>query len=117
MSGAVLVTLVSTMLVNLVGVGRIAHLLHLSFRETLPWSRLAAIFARAGIAAVPVLWIAREWALRPLVGLAAASAAYAIVYFGLSYGIVRLKGDATEEPGRMQAGRVAAAPAFGVDHQ
>jgi O-antigen/teichoic acid export membrane protein len=94
MSGAVLVTLVSTALVNVVGVGRIARLLHLSFSETLPWSRLAGIFARAGIAAVPVLWIAREWALRPLVGLAAASAVYALVYFGLSW-VVRLKADST----------------------
>ena len=117
MSGAVLVTLVSTMLVNLVGVGRIAHLLHLSFRETLPWSRLAGIFARAGVAAVPVLWIGHEWTLRPLVGLAAATGAYAIGYFGLSYGIVSLKADATEEPGRVQAGTVSAAPAFGIEHR
>lgn len=94
MSGAVLVTLVSTMLVNLVGVARIAHLLELSFREALPWSRLSGIFVRAGIAAVPVLLIAREWALRPLVGLAAAGAAYAIVYFGLSY-LAGLKADST----------------------
>jgi len=117
MSGAVLVTLVSTTLVNLVGVARIAHLLHLSFRETLPWSRLGGIFVRAGIAAVPVLWIAREWTLKPLVGLAAASAAYGIIYFGLSYGIVRLRADATEDAGRMQAGPVSAAPAFGVEHR
>ena len=117
MSGAVLVTLVSTMLVNLVGVARIAHLLHLSFSTALPWSRLAAIFARAGIAAMPVLWIAREGALQPIVRLGAAGAAYAIVYFGLSYGIARLKADATEQSGRLQADAVSAAPAFGVEHR
>jgi len=94
MSGAVLVTLVSTMLVNLVGVARIAHLFHLSFSDALPWSRLAGIFARAGIAAVPVVWIARAWALQPIVGLAVGGAAYAIVYFGLSY-LVLLKADTT----------------------
>jgi O-antigen/teichoic acid export membrane protein len=110
MSGAVLVTLVSTMLVNVVGVARIAHLLHLSFTETLPWTRLAGIFACAGIAAVPVVWIAREWALQPIVGLAAGGAAYALVYFGLSYLMVRLKADPTVDYGRMQAGTEGGTP-------
>ena len=92
MSGAVLVTLVSTLLVNLVGVGRIAHLLHLSFANTLPWSRLAGIFLRAGIAALPVLVITREWSLQPVVALMASGTAYGVVYFGLSY-LVDLKAD------------------------
>ena len=48
MSGAVLVTLLSTALVNLVGVARIARLLHVPFSEALPWSRLGGIAARAG---------------------------------------------------------------------
>jgi O-antigen/teichoic acid export membrane protein len=116
MSGAVLVTLVSTALVTFVGVGRIAHLLHLSFADALPWSRLAGIFARAGIAAVPVIWIARAWALQPIVGLGAGGTAYAVVYFGLSYGMLRLKAEATDDPGLMQAGTVSAAPAFGIEH-
>src|SRR5436853_579413 len=60
MSGAVLVTLVSTLLVNIVGVGRIAHLLHVPLAAALPWGRLAGIFARAGIAALPVLWFTCE---------------------------------------------------------
>lgn len=90
MSGAVLVTLVSTSIVTLVGVARIAHLLHLSLRQTLPWARLAGIFARAGIAAVPVVWIAREWALHPIVGVIAGGAVYGLVYFGLSW-MVRLQ--------------------------
>jgi len=85
MSGAVLVTLVSTLLVNLVGVGRIAHLLHLPLRHALPWSRLAGIFLRAGMAAVPVIWLTRETALQPVVALGASGVTYAVVYFGLSY--------------------------------
>jgi len=89
MSGAVLVTLVSTTLINFVGVARIAHLLHLSFNDALPWSRLAGIVARAGIAAVPVIWLTHEWALQPVVGLLAGGAAYGITYFGLSYLMVR----------------------------
>ncbi len=95
MSGAVLVTLVSTTLVNLVGVARIAHLLHLSFRDALPWSRLAGVFLRATVAALPVLWIARAWGPQPILALAASGVAYGAVYFGLSYGMVRLKADRT----------------------
>jgi len=95
MSGAVLVTLVSTTLVNLVGVARIAHLLHLSFRDALPWSRLAGVFLRATVAALPVLWIARAWGPQPIVALAASGVAYGAVYFGLSYSMVRVKADPT----------------------
>src|SRR5205814_7452097 len=104
MSGAVLVTLVSTALINFVGVARIAHLLHLSFSDSLPWSQLAGIIARAGIAAVPVVWLTREWSLQPMAGLAAGGAAYGIVYFGLSYVMVRLKADPTGDHRRTQAG-------------
>ena len=95
MSGAVLVTLVSTLLVNLVGVARIAHLLRLSFADTLPWGRLAAIFGCALVAALPVLWITREWGVHRLVALGTSAAAYAAVYFGLSYVMVRLKAPAS----------------------
>ena len=95
MSGAVLVTLVSTLLVTIVGVARIAHLLQLSFADALPWGRLAAIFACAVVAALPVVWITREWGVHPVVALGTGAAAYAAVYFGLSYLLVRLKADST----------------------
>jgi hypothetical protein len=112
MSGAVLVTLVSTTLVNLVGVARIARLLHLSFADTLPWSRLGGIFLRAGVAALPVIWIAREWAPQPIVALAASGSAYGVVYFGLSYLIVRLKADTTESIATESAASESVAAAF-----
>ena len=96
MSGAVLVTLVSTTLVTLVGVGRIAQLLHLSFVESLPWRRLAAIFARAIVAALPVAWIARELALKPFVLLGLGGIVYAAIYFGFELTDIRLKADAPE---------------------
>jgi hypothetical protein len=86
MSGAVLVTLVSTALVNAVGVAKIARLLHVPIGKALPWSRLGGIFARAGIAAVPVLWLTHELTLPPVAGLLAGGAVYGAVYFGLSYG-------------------------------
>ena len=97
MSGAVLVTLVSTMLINLVGVARIAHLLQLSFRESLPWMRLAGIFARATVAAIPVVWVSRTWAPHPLIALALGGAAYGVIYFGLSYVSVGSGFSRTEE--------------------
>jgi len=106
MSGAVLVTFVSTLLVNVVGVARIAHLLHLSFADTLPWGRLATIFGCAVAAALPVVWITREFALQPIVAVGLSSASYAAVYFGLSYLMVRLKADPTDDYRRMQAGTV-----------
>jgi O-antigen/teichoic acid export membrane protein len=112
MSGAVLVTLVSTLLVNLVGVGRIARLLHLSFAETLPWGRLGGIFTLAGVAALPVLWITRETALKPIIALGISGIAYAVVYFGFSYLLVRLKADATAEFGQMPPGTVPAESGF-----
>ena len=86
MSGAVLVTLLSTALVNMLGVARIARLLHLRFSESLPWSQLGGISARAGIAAIPVLWLTRETTLSPVAGLIAGSVVYAAIYFALSYG-------------------------------
>jgi len=86
MSGAVLVTLLSTALVNILGVARIARLLHLTFSNSLPWSQLGGIAARAGIAALPVLWLTRETTLSPVVGLVAGGVVYAAIYFALSYG-------------------------------
>jgi len=112
MSGAVLVTLVSTLLVNLIGVARIARLLHLPFAATLPWGRLAAIFGCALVAAVPVLWITREWGVHPVVALGTSAAAYAAVYFGLSYLLVRLKADPTDDYGRIQSGTVPVGSGF-----
>ena len=94
MSGAVLVTLVSTLLVNILGVARIARLLHLSLAETLPWGRLAATFGCALIAAVPVLWVSREFAPRPIVALGVGGALYGAAYFGLSFWLGRLKAPA-----------------------
>jgi O-antigen/teichoic acid export membrane protein len=96
MSGAVLVTLVSTTLVTLVGVARIAQLLNLSFVASLPWGRLAGTFARAIVAALPVIWLTRELALTPIVLLGLGGLVYGSIYFGLEFVQVRLKADSTE---------------------
>jgi hypothetical protein len=107
----VLVTLVSTLLVNLVGVARIARLLHLTPAEALPWGRLAGILACAVVAALPVLWVTREFALPPIVALGAGGAAYAAVYFGLSHLIVRWKAR-TAEYRPIQPGAISAESGF-----
>ena len=111
MSGAVLVTLVSTLLVNIVGVARIAHVLHLSLADALPWRRLASILACAVVAALPVMWISRASGLRPIVALGAGGAAYAAVYFGLSYLMVRLMSP-TDEYRPLQPGPVSVESGF-----
>ena len=105
MSGAVLVTLMSTAIVNLVGVARIARLLHLSFADTLPWTRLAGICACALIAAAPVLWITRASELHPIVALAVSGVVYSAVYFGLNYLMVRLKAPASASMDSQEAMR------------
>jgi hypothetical protein len=79
-------------------------LLHLSWAETLPWGRLAAIFACAVVAALPVMWITREVSLRPVVALGMSGAVYASIYFGLSYIMLRLTAEATDDQRRIQAG-------------
>jgi O-antigen/teichoic acid export membrane protein len=98
MSGAVLVTLVSTALVTLVGVGRIAQLLHLSFAASLPWRRLAVIFARAIVAALPVLWLTRELALKPIVTLGISGILYGAIYFGFELTQGRTPAPALPDP-------------------
>ena len=79
-------------------------MLHLSFGEALPWSRLTGVFLRAAVAAVPVLWLTREVLLPPIVGLAAGGGAYGVAYFGLSYVMVRLKADPNGDYRRTEKG-------------
>lgn len=83
--GAVLVTLLTTAMVKLLGVVRIARILHIPFREALPWGRLGAIAIRAIVATAPVLWINYGLSLSPLAELVAGGAAYVATYALLSH--------------------------------
>lgn len=85
LSGAVLVTLLGTMFVKVVGVFRVASLMHVPAGEALPWGRLSAITLRAGVAAAPTWWAAHAMTMPPLAALVAGGAIYAAAYFGLSY--------------------------------
>jgi O-antigen/teichoic acid export membrane protein len=81
--GAVMVTLMSTVLVKAIGVVGIARHLHLSLREALPWRQLALISTRAFAAAIPVVWLTHSVPMPPLVGLAAGMVTYAMTYVAL----------------------------------
>jgi O-antigen/teichoic acid export membrane protein len=85
LSGAVLVTLIGTMVVKLLGAARVAALMHVPIWEALPWGRLTAITARAGVAAIPVWWLSNHLTLAPLLILFLGGAVYATAYFGMAY--------------------------------
>jgi O-antigen/teichoic acid export membrane protein len=81
--GAVMVTLMSTLLVRFIGIVGIARHLHVSLREALPWRQLTVISGRALAAAVPVLWLTHTVPMPPLVGLAAGMFTYGLTYVAL----------------------------------
>ena len=89
LSGAVLVVLISTFVVRIIGLVRIARLLDTGLATVLPWARLTTTAVCSVIAAVPTMWFANSTALpRPLV-LACAVGLYAATYVVLCYGLGR----------------------------
>jgi O-antigen/teichoic acid export membrane protein len=87
--GAVLVTLLATILAKAAGAMRVTRLLGAGVADALPWRRLTAAAVRALGAAVPAAWIIHSFAWRPIVLVAVAGAAYAASYAVLSYGSLR----------------------------
>ena len=85
LGGAVLVTLLAMTVAKVLGVVRIARLLHVGLREALPWGRLARIAALAGVAAAPVFWLQWSVSWHPLVTFMAGAAVYGTAYALLSY--------------------------------
>jgi hypothetical protein len=88
LSGAVLVTLVSTALVRIAGIARIARLMGLGIGDALPWPRLLAIGAAAVVAAVPAIWLGPATLAAPL-ALLYHAAIYGTVYLAICYGAAR----------------------------
>jgi O-antigen/teichoic acid export membrane protein len=80
LSGAVLVTLVSTALVRVIGIARIAQLFGVGITAVLPWKLLLRTAAYATIAAVPAFWVAEIIPGPRLLALLAAGASYALAY-------------------------------------
>ena len=87
--GAVLVTLLATVVVKSVAVMRISHLLQLRLHEALPWRKLATAAACAAIAAVPAFALTNSAEWPPLVALVLAALAYGLTYSALCYAVHR----------------------------
>jgi O-antigen/teichoic acid export membrane protein len=89
LSGAVLVVLISTFVVRVIGLVRIARLLDTGLATVLPWARLVTTAVCSVISAAPTMWFANSTTLpRPLV-LACAAGLYAATYAALCYGVGR----------------------------
>lgn len=93
LAGAVLVTLLATVLVKAMGVVWIAHVLHVPVRDVLPWKRLASVALKAAGAAVPAFWITHRLSLPPLAALICAFVAYAVTYAALMWGTITSETD------------------------
>ena len=89
LSGAVLVVLISTWLVRIIGLVRIARLLGAGVGTLLPWARLATTTACALVAAAPTMWFAKSTTLPGPVVLACAACIYAATYAALHYALGR----------------------------
>ncbi len=85
LSGAVLITLLTTTLVKALGLVRIARVLEVPVSAVLPWARLRCVVIRAGVSAAPALYVTHAIAA-PVVALAAGSVTYVLGYLMLSYG-------------------------------
>lgn len=83
--GAVLVTLIATVIAKSLAVVRIARLLQVSVAGVLPWWTLGRIALRAAGAAVPAWATAAVLASMPPLAFGAGAAVYAAVYLALCY--------------------------------
>lgn len=89
LGGAVLVTLLATLVVRTIAVVRISRLMGVGAVQALPWKRLATAATCAFVATIPALLITRSIAAPPLAALILAAPTYALVYAALSYSVGR----------------------------
>src|SRR5262249_4700457 len=83
--GAVLATLIGTVVVKVMAIGQIAKVMQVGLSEVLPWKRLAVTAVNAGIPLVPA-WTVMDIVSAPIVLNAALSVAvYGAFYGGLWY--------------------------------
>ncbi len=87
--GAVVVTLLATVVVRILSILRIAHLLKEPATQILPWRNLTGIALFSIVAAVPAYWLSRTLTLPRLVVFVAAGTAYWIVYAAMTYAAFR----------------------------
>jgi O-antigen/teichoic acid export membrane protein len=89
LAGAVLVTLLATVVVRSVAVIRISHLLQIRLQDALPWRRLATAASCAAIATVPAFVLVNSAAWPPVMALVVAAMAYGLTYSVLVYVVHR----------------------------
>ena len=83
--GAVLVTLLATVVAKALAVIRIARLLQVSVADVLPWRAVGRITLRA-VASAPLAWaVAQTLASHPAVALGLGATTYAVTYAVLCY--------------------------------
>jgi O-antigen/teichoic acid export membrane protein len=92
LGGAVLVTLLATLVVRTVAVVRISRLMGVGAAQALPWKRLATAAICAFAATIPALLITRNSAAPPLASLILAALTYGLAYAALYYSIGRHTG-------------------------
>jgi O-antigen/teichoic acid export membrane protein len=83
--GAVLVTVLGTMLAKAVGMFSVARHLQVGLRGALPWQQLTVITVRAIVAAGPPMVVARLVPLPPLAAFALGAGVYGVTYAALSW--------------------------------
>ena len=83
--GAVLATLVATVLVKGAAVVRIARLMNVGVADVLPWRRLAVAAVHAAVPVVPAWWVMRFPSVPLLAALALSAAAYGTTFAALWY--------------------------------
>ena len=88
LEGAVLVTLLATLIVKSIAVIRISRVMQMPLTEALPWRRVGTAAACAIIATAPAFAVARL-GLPPLTTLPLAAASYALAYGALWYTVTR----------------------------
>ena len=83
--GAVLVTLMATVVAKGLAVARIARLMQVGLSDVLPWRTLGRITLRALAAGVPAWLIAQLLSAVPALAFLAGAAAYGVTYIALCY--------------------------------
>lgn len=89
LQGAVLITLLATLIVKTLAVVRISRVMRMSLIDALPWRRLAIAAACAIVAAAPAYAITHSAILTPMMALPLAAASYGLAYAALVYGVHR----------------------------
>jgi O-antigen/teichoic acid export membrane protein len=100
--GAVLVTLIATLLVRLISIARIGRLLRIPAVSILPWRQLTIIGVCAVASAPAAYWLGRAHTMPRLIMLAVAGAAYWTVYAAAVYVALLREEHAKPMPARVQ---------------